>query len=138
MEPQIITRQLVADNLRILVADRHFGIAFARHVEPTVFNFAGSLSAEYSGGYWHFYQLSNGGFYMAPHTGHQFKVSAENGFEGVMSADAFGVTCCLYAYSSLSFSGNAVLAETCAENFHWLREYALEHLEVGQIMRAVD
>ena len=90
-----------------------------------------------AGGYWEFYSLSNCGFYMAPKSDSIFHVSCENGFEGNLSADALGITACLYAYSHLSFSDDD-FAETCARHYHLLREYMLEHSEVGGILGAID
>jgi hypothetical protein len=67
-----------------------------------------------------------------------YAVSCVNGFEGVLSADALGITTCLYSYSHLSFSSNEVFAEMCANHYHWLRAYMLEHKEAGAILRAID
>jgi hypothetical protein len=55
-----------------------------------------------------------------------------------ISADALGVTACLYAYSHLSFSNNSTFAETCAQHYHWLREYMLEHAEARGVLGAID
>jgi hypothetical protein len=64
-------------------------------------------------------------------------VNCENGFEGKLSPDAFGITVCLYALSELSFVGDR-MARTCAQQYHLLREYAAQHLEVREIYRAID
>jgi hypothetical protein len=61
-----------------------------------------------------------------------------NGYEGNLSADALGITVYLYAYSNLSFSDIRDFAETCAEQFHLLRDYMLEHPEVQGILGAID
>ncbi len=109
---QIITRQLVAEDQRTTVTADLFGVYFPLQLEPFVFSMASLLSEDYGGGYWVFYTLDNGGFYMAPDSDGQFQVISENGWEGFMSADAFGITVCLYAYSNLSF-GSGAFAETC-------------------------
>jgi hypothetical protein len=114
-----------------------FGFHFPLHLEPLVYATADNLSADYQGGYWHFYSLSNDGFYMAPSADTALSVHSENGFEGDLSADAFGLTACLYAYSRLSFSG-MLIADVCAQHYHWLRDYALDHEEAEAIMRATD
>lgn len=137
MNTSNITRQLVAEQERINHTAKLFGLNFPMRLEPTIFNIAGNLSSDYYGGLWHFWRLSNNGFYMSPASDKQFRVSCENGFEGSMSADAFGVVCCLYALSHLSF-GEGAFAETCAEHFHLLREFALDHAEMGSILRATD
>lgn len=106
-------------------------------LEPTVFDMAGRLAAEYRGGYWLFYGLSNGGFYMAPRSDTVFDVSCMNGFEGQLSADALGIAACLYTYSHLSF-GEGDFAAICADHYHLLRELVMEHREVKVILRAID
>ncbi|MFA6016403.1 MAG: antirestriction protein [Gallionellaceae bacterium] len=137
MSTSNITRQRIATNQRVSHTVRLFGLNFPMRLEPAIFSIAGSLAAEYDGGYWEFYKISNGGFYMAPVSEQQFSVSADNGFEGSMSGDALGITACLYAYSHLSF-GDGAFAEICAEQYHLLREFALDHAEVGSIMQAID
>lgn len=130
-----ITRRLVRDRLNHSAA--LFGVHFPLRLEPTVYGFADRLSGDYSGGYWEFYALSNGGFYMAPSGDQAFHVICENGYEGNLTADAFGIAVCLYAYSHLSFAEDA-FAEVCAGQFHCLRDYALDHAEAGAIMAAID
>ena len=98
---------------------------------------AGRLALEYRGGYWEFNALSNGGFFMAPRSTAVFAVSSENGFEGQLSADALGITACLYAYSHLSFT-EGDFSETCARQYHLLREYATDHAEARAIVAAID
>lgn len=137
MTNNTITAELVPEAQRMNVADALFGLRYPLKLEPTIYQFAEQLAEAYSGGYWHFYRLSNGGFYMAPKLDADFCVTADNGYEGTMSADALGITACLYAYSNLSFSGRD-FGETCADHFHWLREFAMEHAEAGAILAAID
>ena len=136
-DTNIITRQLVAEEQRTNVTADLFGIYFPLQLEPFIFSQASRLSEDYGGGYWLFYTLDNGGFYMAPDSEGQFQVISPNGWEGFMSADAFGVTAVLFAYSSLSF-GSGQFAETCAEQYHLLREYMMEHEEARAILGATD
>ena len=148
-----ITCQLVPESERMAFVDKLFGISYVLKLEPTVFQFAEQLAADYNGGYWNFYALSNGGFYMAPRNGPQapssnaiFNVVCDNGFEGKLSADALGIVSCLYAYSNLSFgdgvaSNGATIgtfAETCADHYHLLRECMFGHAEARSILRAID
>lgn len=118
---------------------RAFGAAFPFVIEPRLFMTAESLSHNYLGGFWEMYELSNGGFYMAPETDREFVVSASNGFEGEMSAEAFGITVCLYVFSRGSFDRTKPrMAATCSEQFHLLREFAAAHPEAGAIFGATD
>lgn len=64
---------------------------------------------------------------MAPESDTPFQVSCMNGYEGTLSADALGITVCMYAYSQWSFSDIPELAEACAGQYHLLREYMFEH-----------
>ena len=138
MTQSTITRQQVADELRIQHTADLFGIRFPLNIEPAVYSLASNIAAEYNGAYWEFYALSNGGFYMAPCSEQSYQVSCENGYEGKLSADALGITACLYAYSHLSFGSNEAFAELCANHYHWLRAYMLEHKEASAILSAID
>jgi hypothetical protein len=133
----IIYLEILADDQRVNHTAKLFGVHFPMLLEPTIYTMADKLSADYTGGYWDLFTLSNGAFYMAPHADHPCSVASMNGFEGSMSADAVGITVCLFAYSQLSFGGDA-LAEVCAEQYHLLREFAIDHAEVRAIMAATD
>lgn len=133
----IITAELVPEALRMDIADGLFGMRFPLKLEPTIYQFAEQLSRDYQGGYWHFYALSNGGFYMAPDDDQLFQASSENGWEGKLSADALGIAVCLYAFSHLSFAGGD-FGELCAEHYHWLRAFALGHAEAARVLAAID
>jgi hypothetical protein len=65
-----------------------------------------------------------------------FLVAAQNGYEGSLSPQAFGIVACLYAYSHLSFTPK--LADVCGEQFHRLREVAMDHTEARGILAAID
>ena len=132
-----LTRELVPEALRISVTGKYFGLRFPLSVEPTVFGITERMARDYHGGYWDFYTLSNGGFYMAPSGDDVFHVTCNNCFEGDLSADALGITACLYAYSNLSFS-NGRFARVSARHYHLLREFMFEHSEVKAILGATD
>jgi hypothetical protein len=137
MQNQSITNTIVSESERSAFVDRLFGISYATKLEPTVFTMAERIAPEYSGAYWTFHELGNGGFYMVPSIETPFDVICENGFEGKLSQDALGITACLYAYSHLSL-GDGRFAETCAEHYHLLREFMFEHTEASAILRATD
>ena len=134
---EYITRHLVAEDQRTNVTADLFGVYFPLQLEPFIFSMASRLSEDYGGGYWHFVSLDNGGFYMAPDSDRRFQVTSENGWEGFMAADAFGITVCLFAYSNLSF-GSGQFAATCAEQYHLLREFMMDHAEARAILAATD
>lgn len=98
-----VAAALVSDAGRMLALPRHFG-AHLLEAETTIFAWLRELSADYEGGYLHFYELSNGGFYMAPDVSEPFQIEVVgNGYRGRINADAAGITACLFAYSHLSF-----------------------------------
>ena len=130
-------KKLLNNTQRISLPAKLFGVHFPFRVEPFVYNMAGRLSSDYNGGYWEMFVLDNGGFYMAPNSD-TYQVSCQNGYEGTLSGDAFGITVCLYAYSEMSFSKIPELAETCADQYHLLREHIFEHEEAKTILGAID
>lgn len=132
-----ITANLVSEHSRLSKVDELFGISFVLRLEPTIYNLASMLAAEYDGAYWEFYSLSNGGFYMAPRGKEIYAVSCENRFSGKLSADALGLIAILYAYSTLSFDGGS-FGDICATQYHLVREYMFQHPESMAILRAID
>ena len=132
-----VTRKLVPEDQRMEIVEKLFGTAFPLQLEPVVYGITDRMAGEYTGGYWHFYTLSNGGFYMAPAEDSVFHVKCQNMYEGDLSADALGISACLYAYSNLSFSLSDVAREY-ARHYHLLREYMVDHPEVREILGATD
>ena len=134
---ETITATVIAEADRTKVTGEIFGLHFPMHLEPRIYAMADMLAEDYNGGFWIFHRLSNGGWFMSPDVDHGFDVVCENGFVGTLSADALGITACLYAYSHLSF-GEGAFAEICAEQYHLLREYAMDHPEAEAILAAID
>ncbi len=132
-----ISAVLIPDDLRIQHTADLFSTYFPLRLEPTVFD-AAHMAVEYNGGYWSFYALSNGGFYMAPNIDSRFNLHCPNSNEVELSADSLGIVCCLYAYSMLSFERVPRFSEVCAEQYHLLREFMFGHAEAASILRAID
>lgn len=130
-----IEAHLVAENQRLQMLPKHFG----RHmlsVEHAVYSFMRELAKAYSGGYWTYFELSNGGFYMAPQLEASFDITVDgNGFSGTLSADAAGITACLFAFSHLSFR---ISDQRLSDHFHALRDFALGHAESRLIFAAIN
>ena len=134
-DSQIIAACEVAECERMQMLPKHFGRNMLT-VEYAIFAFMRKLSQQYTGGYWTYFELSNRGFYMAPQSDSRFLIAVEtNDFTGEISADAAGITACLFALSHLSFQ---VRNEQVAEHFHLLRDFALEHAEASVILAAID
>ena len=135
--PKLVTRELVPEDQRLAITEKFFGIHFPMNLEPVIYGITEKMAEDYDGGSWDFYNLSNGGFYMAPAGDHVFRVACDNMFEGDLSAEALGITACLYAYSNLSFADGR-FARVCACHYHRLREYMMDHPEVRGILGATD
>ena len=130
--PQIPATKL-PESQRMPTLPRFFPRCYIR-VENEIFDWMNRLAPdEYDGGVWSFYQLGNGGFFMAPDQVEGFTIHSPNGSETKMSAQAAGITACLFTYSHLSFKFDQL-----AERFHQLREFALGHPEAEAILAAID
>ena len=132
-----VTRELVPEDRRLEITHQLFGFNFPFRMEPVVYGITEKMAENYRGGYWDFYTLSNRGFYMAPSGEGRFEVICDNCHRGMLSADALGITACLYAYSHLSFAGDRA-ARVFARHYHLLRAYMVEHAEVEAILGATD
>jgi hypothetical protein len=62
----ITASRLVPEADRMDTVDKLFGLQYVLKLEPLVFQFAEHLAENYDYGYWAFYCLDSGGFYMAP------------------------------------------------------------------------
>jgi hypothetical protein len=124
----------VAEDARMGTLPRHFG----RHmltVEGHIYGFLSQFCCAYHGGVWQFLELSNGGFYMSPpEDTYELQVDG-NGFKGRMSADAAGITVCLFTFSHMSFG---YATDIFSRHFYQLREFAQEHPEAALIFAAID
>jgi len=136
--PSPVSIEVVPEDQRLAITKKLFGKHFPLTIESAIYAFADHLSADYKGGYWEFYTLSNGGFYMAPDQSDDLHVVCSNQFDGELSADAFGMAACCYAFSHISFTDNEPLSQLCAKYYHLLRDAVLNHHDGPKILRAID
>lgn len=135
LQHQPITANLLPEESRMGFLPPFFGQAMMIG-EGLVYCWMRNLSEDYQGGYWDYFKLSNGGFYMAPRTSKKFRVLvAGNYFEGELSADAAGIVATLYALCELA---NRTASDRIVDLYHLLRDYASEHPDAGQIFAAID
>ncbi len=135
LQHQPITANLLPEESRMGFLPAFFGQAMMIG-EGLVYCWMRNLSEDYQGGYWDYFKLSNGGFYMAPRTSKTFRVLvAGNYFEGELSADAAGIVATLYALCELA---NRTASDRIVDLYHLLRDYASEHPDAGQIFAAID
>jgi hypothetical protein len=137
-ETKIVTRKLIPEDQRLSHVERLFGLNFPMQLEPVIYGITDRMAKDYNGGYWNFYTLDNSGFYMAPDDDQVYELNCLNYWQGNLSADALGITACLFAYSNLSFSREGKFPRECARHYHLLREFIYEHPEVASILAATD
>jgi len=132
---QTITKTLYPEQKRLDYLPRFLGKHFLSY-ENAIYDHMGTSSPDYKGGYWDYYTLSNGGFYMALSQSEPLKMACvSNYFEGEMSADAASIGVNLFVLNAFAWQVNA---EKYSEAFHGLRDYVLEHEEAAKILSFID
>ena len=137
---QCVTASLVSENERFSFLPRYFGRKSFFLGEPLVYSWLDRLSEDYTGGFWNFYEVSNGGFYMAPAGDSLYRIEVEgNGYHGQVSADAAGIIATFFALGQLAATVQD--ADECGpliDRYHFLLEFADAHPEGGAIFQAID
>ena len=137
-EQQAIVATVVPEEDRLEFLPRHFGKEMLT-IENYLYAQFGNLCPTYTGGYWHFYDLSNGGCYLAPSRETYLLVHGDNYFEARVSGDAAGIIVSLFTFSHVSFLlEDDPLGPRIADYFHLLRDFAADHPEASLIFRAID
>jgi Antirestriction protein len=137
---QPVIASLVVEEQRLEFLPTYFGPRLMLRGEALVFDWLATLSEDYGGGFWNFYTLTNGGFYMAPASDKRMHLEVDgNGFSGQVSADAAGIVATLFALNQLA----AEMADTHAgdvlsERYHFLRDFVSSHPEAASIFQAID
>jgi len=130
-----ITSSVVPDELRLNVLPRYLGRHFLQG-EALVYDWAGRLCHTYDGGFWNFFTLSNGSFYMAPANLGRVHVRWHlNGYNDSMGADAFGIVVTLFALCHLA---EKTRDDAIINRYHELRTFATQHVEAANILRVID
>lgn len=111
------------------------GIIRTVRLEHAFFNAMHIFDETYHGGWWNFFKLSNGGFYVALKDDKQFHMVSPNGFECDVNANTAGIIVSAFAYSNLSFGPNG---EAFGEEYHKLSDFIFQHPEAGTIHAALD
>jgi len=131
-----ITSTLVPDSARLRFMSRHFdfyGIVFERQIDAHMHY----LCENYTRGGWSFFELGNGGCYLAPTHQQSYRlVVGGNGFDNTLDAETAGIVVTLFSLSHMSFRFPSV--EVFPARFHQLRYFAGEHPNVRAIFAAID
>jgi hypothetical protein len=138
-DPNRIAATPVADEQRVGFWPQHFGsIPQWITLEPRIFAWMDRLCADYIGGIWNFYSLSNGGAFMAPEADGEDKWSLFNSMNGngaELSSEATGIAVCLMVYSHHACRTES---DAMTEHYYRLRDYALSRAECRTIMHIID
>ena len=139
MEPihsSIIIATQIGDDQRLEFLPRHFE-RYMLILEQAVYSYLRLLCAGYQGGYWDYFDLSNGGCYLAPSASKGYRIEVQgNGFAGCLDAQCAGIVATLFALSHCSMRYPTV--ERFSERFYQLREFACEHPDGNLILAAID
>lgn len=129
-----IKSERVAADARASSLPHHFG-EHTEKVQRRIFAVMKEFAPEYHGGYWHLYNLSNGGFYMAPTHDVLMLSVPEKRFTGTMTGDTAGIIVCLYSLYMLALESSTPLFAL----YHYrLLDFALEHREAAMIFAVID
>ena len=132
---ETITKTKCPDDKRLDFLPDQVGNHFLRY-ENLTYNFMRKACNDYGGGFWDYYSLSNGGFYMVFNTEKSLKMIWEdNYFDAEMSADAAGISISLLAQNAFAWE---VEPEKFTTKYHALLDYAAQHEEAALIYRFID
>ena len=138
-EAPTITATLVPDDARLDFYPTFLGKYFMAG-ENLLYVHADRFVKGYTGGYWNFLTLSNGGFYAALASDEQqHLVIPDNYCSELMSADAAGVTLTLMMLGRLLCARIPESeCERLTDLYHKLRDFACGHPECQAILTAID
>ncbi|EPP7628357.1 antirestriction protein [Providencia rettgeri] len=105
--------------------------------EVVIFTIMGQFCDEYTGGYWEYCTLPNGGAFIYPDLDSEKLTlfNMHNGNEMQLSPEAAGIAVCLMMYSLWSFQTES---ESLVERFYQLHDYAIQHPESSAIFHLID
>ncbi|KAK0039487.1 antirestriction protein [Biomphalaria pfeifferi] len=130
-----ITATVVPDGLRLNFLPNQFGPKLMMIVEQAVYDWMRRLCSSYTGGYWNYIELSNGGGYLQPTGQPYFDLAVEgNHFDARVSPDVAGIVVTAFALNSMLWKGFDVLNG----KYEQLLAYIAVHPECATIRRALD
>ncbi len=131
-----IGSKIIPEDQRLNTLPTYFG-CFSIIFEQSVYLEMERICPAYIGGYWEFFSLPNGGFYMAPHPlDGQVYIATRNHFAKVVSQDTAGVIATLYALNDLvSRFEDDLLIERYQQLLDW---YLTHHPDSAEIYAAIS
>jgi len=133
---EVITKTQVPESERLEFLPRFVGKYFTNYESMVFDKLREASNGKYTGGYWEFYTLSNGGFYMELCQDEPLEMECiDNYYNGTMSAQAASIAVNLCVQNAFAWQ---VDAEKHSEHFYQLRTYASQHEEAAQIFAFID
>ena len=126
----------ITDEQRFCFTSKLFGERAFLEGEIAVYQWMRQLYTTYNGGYWRFFSLSNGGYFMQPDVDDTLHlVWPLNWSDEVVSAQAAGIVATMFGLSQAmaTFSDEVMI-----ENYHKLREFLGQHPESRAMFRLID
>lgn len=119
---------------RFALLVRHFGHVCIEF-ESILSHVMQEICPKYVCGYWRFFELENGAFYMVPaeDNSYQFEVNS-NGFKGLISQEAAGIVATIL---TLNYMLMAHKTKKLVYKFYLLLDYAMAHEESDAIFAAL-
>ncbi len=136
----VITATVCAIGERLEFLPKFFGRGYVL-AESTLYRVMRWLCNEYDGGYWDYFTLDNGGFFMAPSdAGKTWAVGVDsNGWRGEMGSEAVGIVATLFTIGALAQKmAHTPKGASLADGYYALRDYAAQHAESRAIFGAID
>ncbi|WNL48535.1 antirestriction protein (plasmid) [Dyella sp. BiH032] len=132
-----ITATLVeGEKKRLEMLPKYFGMRYMLRAEGLVYGWMGKLCPNYRGAYWNYFELSNGGFFMAPSGIDTYDLVCQGAQCTVhVGGTAAGIIATLYMLNQLA---NTTRQDSFCQLYRYLLEYAREHAEWKQIRTAID
>lgn len=131
----MITQTLVGEDQREDFLPKHMG-KYSLMFELYAFSMMDRYAENYTGGLWDFFELSNGGMFIAPSSEDKFHMAnAINHSDEIMTAQAAGIGITLYALNALAINFEAPEMGTL---YYALKNFAAEHPESRSIFRFID
>ncbi|TFL14045.1 antirestriction protein [Pusillimonas caeni] len=104
--------------------------------EHVVFGWMRQLCQAYNGGYWQYFEASNGAMFMAPQRDEKMHLAwAQNWSDELVSGQAAGIVATLFGLCQLV---EEYRDEGMVERYHLLRDFAATHPEWKSIYRLID
>jgi len=131
---EAITTSKIPEGERMDFMSRHFGMRSVR-VEMYLYGKLDQICEKYKGGYWDFYELSNGGYMMCLDDDTPVDVKVDsNYYSGTMTMRSASITACLYALNNEAQTG----ADAAIRAYYDLYEYARQLDEWNEIYSAIN